>query len=473
MSTTKQTTNPSEAFDILDALSKVDRDKLKQYRSAVNNPDISHIPGDNGMPMIGHMYWFLRDFRGWLDRQYQKNGSVFKFRMPMGTSIFLLGPEANKLMLVNEKKLFSNYYSWGEIFIGTFNNAVLGKDFAPHKKTRKSLQPAFKREAIEGHIELMNPSIKQGLEQWPTDKAFRFLPRVKKLLLDTGAKVFLGIDLGSEADKINQAFIAILGSMDLPIRSDLPFMPWAKAMKGRKVLEAFAMENIPKRRGVEGRDTFTHFCNLTNEEGDLLTDQEVQDQILFLLFAAHDTTTSALSGILYCLGANPEWQEEVREEIMSLGVEAPVFDDTNNIPKTSLTIQESLRLYSPITLLPRFALEEFDFEGHRIPQGARLMACTSFTHRMPEFWSEPDKFDPYRFSEERAEDKGHLFQYVPFGGGAHKCLGLHFAQVQAKIFLFHLLTNYRVELKNKGDYKYTNIPMALPKDGLPIILRKL
>lgn len=471
-------TKTSADSDIIDALSSMDKQRTRRFRKSLGEPDLSHIPGDNGLPILGHSPWFLMDFRHWLEKQYKKHGPVFRMHLPPGRdSVFLLGPDANRLLLQNEDKLFSNYFSWGEIFIGTFTNAVLGKDFAHHKQVRKTLQMAFKRQAIEGHMELMNPMLKEGIDNWPKNRTIKALPTVKKLLLDTGAKVFLGIELGPEADRLNQAFVDILGALNDPFQLEtFDFLPWPKAQRGRQTLLDFAAKNIPLRRKQEGgRDIFSQLCQAKDEDGNfMLTDQEIQDQIIFVLFAAHDTTTSALCGTLYALAAHPEWQEEVRQEMIALNKDSMEFDDYDHMPKTTMTIEEVLRLYPPITTLPRFALEDFEFKGHKIPKGTYLFGCPTFTHRMPEYWSNPKKFDPYRFSPERAEHKKDFFQYVPFGGGAHKCLGLHFAQVQSKMFLFHFLKDYKVELRTKKKgYRHNNIPMALPRDGLPIAIKKI
>lgn len=461
--------------EIVEALSNMDKATIKRYKKLNKKPNIDNFPGDRGLPLVGHMYWLLKDIRTWMDQNYSKHGPVFQFRTPFLDALFLLGPDANKLLLQNEDQLFSNYLSWGPIFHGIFDNAVLALDFSHHKKSRKFLQMAFKREAIEGHMELMNPLIKNGINKWSTQKPIKALPHVKQLLLDTAANVFLGIEIGSESNQINQAFNDILGRTVDPFQNEnIPFSPFAKARKGRKFLESFVNKNIAARRKTKGRDLFSQLCHLKDEDGLALSDEEIRDQIIFVLFAAHDTTTSSLCGILHSLASNLPWQEELRAEMQAIKKDVMEFDDSDEMPKTTMTIQEGLRLYPPITLIPRNALDDFEFAGQTIPKGTQLFLSPTFCHRMPEYWSNPNQFDPERFSPERAEDKKDFFQYIPFGGGAHKCIGMHFAQVQSKIFLFHLLRNYKVSLNSKSlNYAHNNIPMALPKDGLPIVLTKI
>jgi len=160
--------------------------------------------------------------------------------------------------------------------------------------------------------------------------------------------------------------------------------------------------------------------------------------------------------------------------MLDLGKNEIAFDDIATLEKTGWTIKEALRMYPALVVMPRFVLEDFEFEGHRIPANTAVTVSALFTHYMPEYWTNPTTFDPLRFAPDRAEDKGHLFQYIPFGGGAHKCLGMHFAEVQTKMFLFHLLKHFRVTKQaEQTHYKYNNVPLTFPTDGLPLSFERL
>ena len=138
-----------------------------------------------------------------------------------------------------------------------------------------------------------------------------------------------------------------------------------------------------------------------------------------------------------------------------------------------LVVQEALRMYPPLVMMPRYALQEFEFNGHRIPANTTCAISSLFTHYMEEYWSNPTQFDPERFSKARAEDKKHFFQWIPFGGGAHKCLGLNFAEVQTKLFLFHLLTRYNISVKAGYEMPRSWVPLIFPADGLPVTFTPL
>lgn len=468
-------TDLSNTAGLREALSTFDKQALRKFQRDTDRADIRHIPGGTGMPFFGHLYWFLKDVHSWLDKQYAKHGPVFRFKGPMGESVFLLGPEANQLVFQNEDKLFSNFLAWDIIFNTLFDNNLLERDFANHKAHRRILQSAFKRQAIEGHIDIMNPLLRDGIAAWPKGEPIRAMDHLKQLLLETGSAVFLGVENPEESKPLNQAFADIVAATADPLRrKEIWFSPYAKGLRANKLLSDYIARQLPERRIKEGRDLFSQFCHLRDADGKPFTDSEIRDHVIFLLFAAHDTTTSALSAILFALADNPQWQETLREEMFGLGKDEIAFDDIAELQKTGWTIKEALRMYPALVVMPRFVLEDFEFQGHRIPANTAVTVSALFTHYMPEYWTDPTTFDPMRFAPDRAEDKGHLFQYIPFGGGAHKCLGMHFAEVQSKMFLFHLLKNFRVEKRaEQTRYKYNNVPLTFPTDGLPLSFHRL
>ena len=151
------------------------------------------------------------------------------------------------------------------------------------------------------------------------------------------------------------------------------------------------------------------------------------------------------------LAANPQWQEKLREEVTALGVapDAPTsFDHLEAMPLAEMAFKEAMRLRPPVPSIPRRATRDFSFGGYQIPAGTLVGLNPLFTHHMPEIWPDPDAFDPMRFTDE-AQRGRHRFAFVPFGGGAHMCLGLHFAYMQAKCFARHFLQNLSVSLPSR------------------------
>ncbi len=140
------------------------------------------------------------------------------------------------------------------------------------------------------------------------------------------------------------------------------------------------------------------------------------------------------------------------------------------MPLTEMAFKEAMRMKPPVPSIPRRAIRDFSFKGYAIPAGTMVGINPLFTHHMPEIWPDPDTFDPMRFTDE-AQRNRHRFAWVPFGGGAHMCLGLHFAYMQAKCFARHFLQNLEVSLEPGYTPDWQMWPIPKPRDGLRVTLK--
>jgi cytochrome P450 len=132
-----------------------------------------------------------------------------------------------------------------------------------------------------------------------------------------------------------------------------------------------------------------------------------------------------------------------------------------------MAFKEALRIKPPVPSMPRRAMRDFTFKGFTIPAGTAIGVNPLYTHHMKDIWPEPDRFDPSRFTEE-AQRNRHRFAWVPFGGGAHMCIGLHFATMQMKLLIANLLSRYRIEADPGSGDAWQFFPIPRPKDGLPV-----
>ena len=438
------------------------------------NRKVDHIPGDYGYPLIGQTFEFLRDFQGYVNRMEKQYGRVFRGSIMFQRGITLLGPDANEFVLRDREHIFSSRLAWNPILEKLFTDGLMLRDFADHKYHRRIMQQAFKKPALTHYMETMNPHIAEKIQEWPQGREFRFFDAIKSLLLDVGASTFLGLKMGREADRVNEAFVSAVDASLAVMRLPIPGTTWHRGMKGRRFLEDFMTKLIPEKRESNSTDFFTELCQAADEDTDTrLNDRDVMNHMIFLLFAAHDTTTSTLSSIIYALARNPEWQEALREELQGLGKEHLEYEDLSTIDRTTWVFRESLRMHPPLPTIPRRAVEDVEWQGYTIPKNSLVNIVPLHTHYMEEYWSNPYSFDPERFSPERAEDKKHFYQWIPFGGGHHKCLGINFAELQSKTFLFHFLRNFRVKVKPGYEMKYQLVPLAVPKDGLPVSIERL
>lgn len=435
--------------------------------------EVKHIPGDSGAPIIGDTLRFLKDFQGLNNEKFQRYGPVFRVNALFQNTIVLLGPQANEAVLKDAGRCFSNSLAWNPTLDKIFPNGLMLKDFDEHKYHRRVLQAAFKRPAIESYVDTMSPRIAAGIADWPQGQSFSFYRHVKALLLNVAAGVFLGLNISSEADRLNQSFIDAQDATLALVKLNIPGNRWWRGQRGRAYLQQFVGSHIDAKRHSNDQDIFAQVCRTRDEDGQYFSDQAIIDHLIFLLFAAHDTTTSTLCSIIFALAKNPAWQSSLRDEYLAGDLEKPDLENLGQLDNTALVFREALRMYPPLPAIPRRCISETQVLGHTIPRNAGVGISPLFTHYMEEYWSNPQRFDPERFSVTRAEDKQHFFQYIPFGGGAHKCLGLHFAEVQTKLFLSHFLRRYEVTVAPGYDMAYTVVPMSLPTDGLPVTIRPI
>lgn len=439
--------------------------------SRMPSAKLDHIPGDCGLPVIGHTLPFLKDFHGLVQRSYKRYGSIYRSNAFFQNVVVALGPEANEAVLNDTEKCFSNSLAWNPTLDKLFPNGLMLKDFDDHRLHRKILQSAFKKQAVENYLGSMGANISANIGNWPRDKDILFLPAIKTLLLDVAAQAFMGLDLGPQADKINKSFVDATSATLAVIKIPIPGNKWSRGLKGRYRLETFVKSHIESKRDSSDTDFFAQICRAVDEEGNRLADQTIVDHLIFLLFAAHDTTTSTLCSVVYALAKHPEWQEELRGEFAQFDTKEWRYEDLAQMEKASLVFREALRMHPPLATIPRRCLRETDILGYSIPENAAVGISPLFTHYMQEYWHNPEQFDPQRFSSERAEHKQHFYQFIPFGGGVHKCLGLNFAEIQVKLFLSLFLTRYDLSVAEDYSMQYSVVPLCMPTDRLPIRIR--
>ena len=194
-----------------------------------------------------------------------------------------------------------------------------------------------------------------------------------------------------------------------------------------------------------------------DEVGNGLTDIEMRNEVDTFMFEGHDTTTSGISWTLYCLAQHPEHQEKVREEVKNvlMGREWLEYEDLKELRYTQWCIKEAMRLYPPVFAIFRETSEDIQIEKYMIPKGVHLFVMIYNIHRNPEFWPDPDKFDPLRFHPDNAEGQ-HPYAYVPFSAGQRNCIGQNFALNGEKIAIASIV--YRFHLSVVKDHTVEIVP---------------
>lgn len=445
---------------------------LSNYSQYPNTPleSVSHIPGSDGSFLVGDSLKFLADplayARGVLDRY----GPVSRARFLFDRRLNMISADANEFVLLDRAGNFSAYRGWEPVLGQLFPRGLMLRDGEDHRYHRRLMQPAFRKEALAGYLARMRPRIASTVAAWQRAGAFRFYPAVKRLTLEIAAEVFLDLQLQAEIEQVARDFTDLVEASSALNRIPLIGRQYARGLAGRQRLARLILDRIPQRREGQGSDLLTQLCRARDEQGQQYSDAEIVDHLIFLMMAAHDTTTSALTTIVYALAQQRDWQSRLRERVRSLGRPAPEHEDLAQLEEIDWVLRESLRLYPPLSVILRRSIRDCEFHGYRIPADTSVTVYPLATQRLPQWWSDPDRFDPERFSPERAEHRRHPFAWAPFGGGAHMCLGLHFAEMQVKAVLHPLLLAASLSVPGNYVMPYQLAPIARPRDGLPIRL---
>jgi cytochrome P450 len=427
------------------------------------------------LPLIGQTLAYMRDPLGFMRERYDTHGPVSELTMMGRRWTLLIGPDACSTALRNPDKAFANGPGWGFLVGPFFRRGLMLLDFAEHHQHRLVLLQAFTRPRIEGYAAALSPAVAAGLDRWQPGPAFPAYPSLKSLTLDLATQIFMGgTDLADddELDAVNRAFVACVQAGGALVRLDLPGTKWHRAHRGRALLEEFLVRHLPAKRAAAGDDLFSVLCHIESEDGERLSDDDVVNHMIFLLMAAHDTSTITVSTAMQQLGQHPEWQERCRQESLALP-EHPSLAEIESLTSLDLVIKESLRLVPPVPVLARRTTKATEVLGVPIPAGRLTAVMLHLSHHLDELWTDPERFDPERFAADRREDQSHRYAWEPFGGGVHKCLGMTFAQVEVTTILHHLLRRFSWSVPH--DYAapldYTSLPF--PRDGLPVDLSPL
>ena len=431
------------------------------------------VLGRQRLPYLGDGLSVLADPIGAARRRFEEFGPVSWGGFMGARGVWVASPDAIGEVLTNRDKAFANGPGWGYYIGPFFTRGIMLLDFEEHLQHRRIMQEAFTRDRLQGYLATLNTGIARGIAAWQPTDDFRLYDATKQLLLDLAADVFIGTELGPEADRLNKAFIdTVVGGL-AAVRADVPGGRWHRGLVGRKALEEYFYAQLPAKRDKHTDDLFSVLCHAQTPDGERFSDEDVVNHMIFVLMAAHDTSTITASTIAYYLAKHPEWQDKLRTECRALAKPTLDYDDLAELPLMDQAFREALRINPPVGMLVRETVKDTSISGKFVPAGTKVFVAPLAMHRLAEYWPEPDRFDPDRFSPERQEDRGHRYLWAPFGGGAHKCIGLYFGGMQVKAILHQLLLSYEWSIDPDYEPPMEHGTGLYPADGLKVRWREL
>ncbi|SVB77120.1 uncharacterized protein METZ01_LOCUS229974, partial [marine metagenome] len=241
---------------------------------------LDHIPGHMGMPIFGSTFEFLRDPFAFHQSRREKHGLVYKFSAFGGETVVLHGADALEYVLMDRERIFSSKNGW-DILEKLFPKGLMLRDFEDHRAHRRIMQVAFKPRPMQDYMQHLNQGIAATLQIWTPSERFEFYPAIKDLTLELGASVFLGLEMGADASRINQAFVDEVAASLAILRRPWPGSQMRRGVRARAFLLDYFRELIPARRAGDGNDMFSQFCKAKSEDGAFFTDNEIVDHLNF------------------------------------------------------------------------------------------------------------------------------------------------------------------------------------------------
>ncbi|TAF00242.1 MAG: cytochrome P450 [Oscillatoriales cyanobacterium] len=421
-------------------------------------------PGSFGLPLMGDTLNFLRDSQ-FAKKRHQQYGKIFKTSIFGQPTVFMCGQEANLFVLSHENQYF--VVSWPastKALLGPLSLAL--QTGADHQNRRKLLYQAFQPRALAGYTEAMEDITERYLERWAKMSEFAWYPELRNYTFDVACKLLVGIDSGSEMPLGHYFETWCKGLFSIPL--DVPWTVFGKAKNSRKLMLA-ELEKIirDRQQGIPGgNDALGLLISARDDEGNSLSVEELKDQVLLLLFAGHETLTSAIASFCLLVAQHPDVTAKVRAEQQQFPPTEPLtLEQLKQMTYLEQVLREVLRLVPPVGGGFRTVINACEFGGYEIPKGWSVLYQINQTHQDATVYPEPDRFNPDRFNSERSAKP---FSYVPFGGGLRECLGKEFARLEMKLFAARMIRECEWELLPNQDLNLIRVPTPHPRDGLRV-----
>ncbi len=449
---------------------------------------VAHIeeqrpPGPRGHKLIGCLLDVRQDRLKFVEKATREFGDLVCFMMGPKRLYLLSHPDHIKHVLCNRPENFHKGLGLEEAK-PLLGQGLLTSEGDLWARQRRQLQTIFRGTQMDGYGGVMIDVIPALLARWreleDLGRPVEVHQEMARFTLTILGKTMFGADLEKVADEV-AADLGLITSWAMTRMTAFIKIPWRlptprnwRAQRALRRLNRVVDDLLAGRLSTEqGGEWFTHLKSRSDASGDAKAgDQQIRDEVMTLLLAGYETTAATLTWTFYLLSQHAEVERRLHQEIDSvIGDRCPGIEDLPRLVYTRMIIEEVLRLYPPVWLIPRRALAEDCIGGYTIPAGSDVLLSIYSMHRHPEFWSNPDQFDPNRFSTDQKAQQVPQ-SYMPFGAGPRVCLGSRFGMMEAILVLTMITQKYRLELSyNRRIEPVTTLTLQI-RDGLTMRLRR-
>jgi len=419
------------------------------------------LPDGPKSPKIWQMLqWITMPFsfmRGCSDR-YGDRFTLTFFSRKLPPVVFFSNPKALQVILTSDdSELFDSpgyLNALLEPLIGT--QSVMGLSGDRHRRMRQLLMPSFHGERMRSYGQLIRDITVEVMSQWGAGKTFPVRKSMQKISMRVILRAVFGVNEGTRYQQLERLVGMMLDGVSNPLsvsflyvpmlRQDFgPLSPWGSFVRTRRQIDQLIYDEIAERRthpDASRNDILTLLMGARDEAGEALTDAELRDELITLLMAGHETTATAITWALYWIHKFPMVRNQLLNELQAL--DGPLdFSTLFRLPYLNAVCCETLRIYPVvIATFARVTKSPIELMGSSLGPGTIVVGCIYLVHRREDVYPDPDEFRPERFLERRYSP----FEYLPFGGGVRRCIGMAFAQFEMKLVISGILSGFELAL---------------------------
>lgn len=425
----------------------------------------ARLPDGPKTPAFIQTIQALIDQFGLLERSHQKYGDIFYTPKSFGFPPFVIfsDPKAIEKVFTADPKLFEVGQQTSfpvKVLLG--DNSLVVLDGVEHQRHRKLLMPPFHGERMKSYGQTIVDVTKQVIEQWQIGKPFCIRDYTQEISLRVILHTVFGLDEGKRYNHLQTLLISWLDIFNSPFKSFFLFFPllqkdlgawspWGQFVSQKRLIHEILQAEIDRRRNEPntlGEDILSLMISVRDEEGQGMSDTEIRDELMTMLFAGHETTANTLAWAFYWIHYLPEVRQKLMEELKFVG-ESTDSNTINKLPYLNAVVSESLRIHPVVVFVGRQLKEPFELMGYKFEAGTSLFPSIYLTHHREDIYPQPKQFKPERFLEKQFSP----YEYLPFGGGNRRCLGYAFALFEMKLVLATVLSQVELELLDKHPLK--------------------
>ncbi|GJN09633.1 hypothetical protein PR202_ga27656 [Eleusine coracana subsp. coracana] len=439
-------------------------------------------PGSFGLPFIGQTFRFLRALRTntgeeWLHQQASTYGPVSRLSLFGCPTAMLAGASGNKFIFASSAVINKKPESMARMIGRRTIRDVEGED---HRRVRAIMMQFLRPDACKRYVASIDDEVQRHLDaEWHGRGTVAVMSSMKDLTFDLMCTVIFTLGRDGEGNAFRQELSTefrqmVKGITAVPL--NLPFTSFSKCLAASQRARRMVAGVIKERRAkLESGQSSPADDVITQMIAEGLPEEEIIDNVMLLMIAAHDTSASLLTFLIRHLDANRDAYDKVvqeQEEIARCKApgEALTWENLGKMRYTWAAALETLRVVPPIFVINRQTIDDIEFGGYRIPKGWQVLQTTTTTQWDPIIFPDPGRFEPARFENPSAIPP---YCFIPFGGGPHICPGNEFARVETLVTMHYIVTRFRWKLAAGCDGSYTRSPHLFPSQGLLIDLEPI